>query len=226
VKTLKLALRGVLHKLAQVTGGEKRALDHQRHWRAVLEQAGKDERNKKLSKAERGKASARADHAQARLIKAHKAVDRYALGIKRLAKREAELKKKIAFQKKQEATAGDGNGRSTPDKLWNPYHRPIATWMIEWNDKTWAAGCHFAVTSGVRTSAESVGLCRARCGRDSCPGTCAGVASNHNCDDCHYPHGAEDVTNYYQFKAVQYRIGSPLRNDLPIDPVHFSVTGH
>lgn len=225
MKTLKLSLRGVLHKLATVTGGKRRALARQRHWRTVLQQAGRDERNTKLSKAQRAQATVRADRAQALLIKAHKLVDRYALGVKNLEKREADLRAKIAFQRKQQQTAGSGNGRSVPVKPWNPYHRPIANWMIEWNDKTWAAGTHFYVTSGVRTSAESVSLCRAMCGADYCSGRCAGTLSNHNCDDCHYPHGAEDVTNYYAFKATQYRIGSPLRNALPIDPVHFSVTG-
>jgi hypothetical protein len=80
------------------------------------------------------------------------------------------------------------------------------------------------VTSGYRTPEYSTSLCIAMCGAPSCPGRCAGASSNHSGKV--YPAGAVDVTDYTRFGQIQPQIGSPLRNDLPIDPVHYSVSGH
>lgn len=107
----------------------------------------------------------------------------------------------------------------------------VAAWIEKENDKIAAAGCVFAVVSGYRTQAYSISLCIAMCGAVSCPGRCAGALTNHACPPdgkCleRLHNGAEDVTNYYVFEATAARIGSLLKNDLPSDPVHFSLSGH
>lgn len=105
--------------------------------------------------------------------------------------------------------------------------KTVAAWMVPWLVKSRAAGWHGVVVSGVRTPAYSQQLCYNMCGHPTCPGTCAGIYSNHNMLPSQgYPYGALDVSDYYTFESVQFRIGSPLRNDLPADPVHFSVSGH
>lgn len=116
----------------------------------------------------------------------------------------------------------------TPVSGWATWNGiAIAAWMKPWLEKSQAHGWTGYVTSGVRTPAHSVELCYAMCGASSCPGRCAGASSNHNCTaGCPYPTGAVDVTDYYNFERIQYEIGSPLRNHLPADPVHFSVSGY
>jgi hypothetical protein len=105
--------------------------------------------------------------------------------------------------------------------------KTVAAWMVPWLEKSRAAGWHGVVVSGVRTPEYSEQLCYNMCGAPSCPGLCAGRASNHNMSAGQgYPAGALDVSDYNTFETIQFRIGSPLRNDLPIDPVHFSVSGH
>jgi hypothetical protein len=121
----------------------------------------------------------------------------------------------------QEPTGTDAIGFATFEG------KTVAAWMIPWLEKSRAAGWSGYVTSGVRTPAYSISLCEAMCGAPSCPGRCAGATSNHNMLPSQgYPYGAIDVSDYGNFEAIQSRIGSPLRNDLPIDPVHFSVSGH
>lgn len=126
----------------------------------------------------------------------------------------------------------DTNGFATYDGL------PVAPWMVglvtgpDGTKTNWLAeakrhGWKGTVVSGVRTAAHSVELCEAMCGSTSCPGRCAGATSNHNCSPgCPEPEGAIDVTDFSTFKAIMQEIGAPLKNDLPIDPVHFSFTGH
>ncbi len=83
--------------------------------------------------------------------------------------------------------------------------------------------------SGVRTSAQSVALCQAMCGANSCPGTCGGTASNHNCDNCAYPAGACDVTDPAGLEAFCQSHNRPLIGDgrvLPNDVNHFSHAGN
>lgn len=81
-----------------------------------------------------------------------------------------------------------------------------------------------SLVSGYRTPEYSESLCYAMCGAPSCPGRCAGRATNHA--KTTYPGPAVDVSDYGNFERIQFEIGSPLRNDLPIDPVHFSPSGH
>lgn len=143
------------------------------------------------------------------------------------------LQKKLKFleEKKDErqddvGPSPGGVGFSTPSRSWNPYGRQIPNWMITWIDKSAANGWNGVVVSGVRTPEYSEQLCYNMCGSPTCSGTCAGRGSNHNMTSGQgYPYGALDVSDYYSFESVQFRIGSPLRNNLPNDAVHFSVSG-
>lgn len=89
------------------------------------------------------------------------------------------------------------------------------------------------VVSGGRTPAYSTGLCIAKCGRPTCPGTCAGATSNHAGNDPKkVPCGAEDVSDYATFGLLMkhcpfQKLGAPvIFNTLPNDPVHFSPRGN
>lgn len=85
------------------------------------------------------------------------------------------------------------------------------------------------IVSGYRTPEYSRILCQRICGRDSCPGICAGVSSNHTCPPTFtgkYHEGALDVTDYYRFGAGCRILGIELRNNLPNDRVHYSYTGN
>jgi hypothetical protein len=101
---------------------------------------------------------------------------------------------------------------------------PVAAWMVVWLQKARKNGWGGRLVSGYRTPEYSQSLCYGICGAPSCPGLCAGVASNHSGKE--YPAGAVDVTDYNTFENLQSRIGSPLVNHLPSDPVHFSVSGY
>lgn len=140
------------------------------------------------------------------------------------------LKKKwkvLEEKQKDHKPPSSGPGWTVVDRPWNPNRCAIPNWMIPWLDKSWNAGWRGQVNSGVRTPEHSVEICYGMCGQSSCPGTCAGVNSNHNMTAGQgYPYGAIDVSDYYTFERIQWQIGSPLKNDLPSDPVHFSVTGH
>lgn len=93
-----------------------------------------------------------------------------------------------------------------------------------WLKRSRGAGWTGVLVSGYRTPEHSEELCYQMCGQPTCPGRCAGRTSNHTKRT--YPGPAVDVSNYGQFEAIQYRIGSPYKNDLPLDPVHFSRSGH
>lgn len=80
------------------------------------------------------------------------------------------------------------------------------------------------LVSGWRDPKYSESLCYNMCGRPSCPGKCAGRASNHS--GVWYPRGAIDVSDYWTFRNECSRLGNGLRNGMPSsDPVHFSVSG-
>jgi len=84
------------------------------------------------------------------------------------------------------------------------------------------------VLSGVRTPAQSIALCRAMCGADSCAGRCAGATSNHNATTCAYPQGAVDVTDPAGLEAYCRSHSEKLYGNayaLPYDQNHFSATG-
>lgn len=76
------------------------------------------------------------------------------------------------------------------------------------------------VVSGWRSPLYSVSLCRRMCGRNSCPGRCAGLGSNH-------VRIAIDVSDYVEFKQLMARCPHRPRlyNYLRYDLVHFSPNG-
>jgi hypothetical protein len=80
------------------------------------------------------------------------------------------------------------------------------------------------ITSGYRTPQHSQALCYAMCGRPSCPGRCAGTASNHTRGPG-FPLGAVDVTDYFTLQDECRRLGLRIHNALPSDRVHFSNSG-
>lgn len=101
----------------------------------------------------------------------------------------------------------------------------VAAWIVPWLQKARASGLwHGSVTSGYRTPSYSESLCLKMCGAPSCPGTCAGRSSNHS--GKRFPEGAVDVSDPAGFAAAMRAVHGPLRNDLPADRGHFSVTGH
>lgn len=80
------------------------------------------------------------------------------------------------------------------------------------------------LVSGWRSPAYSKSLCVGMCGQPSCPGRCAGTASNHS--GSKHPAGAVDVSDYVTFEAECKRLGLGIKNELDArDPVHFSVSG-
>lgn len=103
--------------------------------------------------------------------------------------------------------------------------KQVAAWMVPYLKKAERAGWDGCLASGYRDPNYSEKLCYDMCGAPSCPGTCAGKSSNHS--GRVYPAGAIDVCNPGSFQAAANKIkGFPLKNDLPADPVHFSVSGH
>lgn len=107
----------------------------------------------------------------------------------------------------------------------------VAAWIVPYLDwarnvgvdgKRWRG----RLVSGYRDPAYSERLCYARCGRPSCPGTCAGRASAHSGKV--KPAGAIDVSDFLRFAELMQHcpIQPHLRNDLPKDKVHFSINGH
>lgn len=108
--------------------------------------------------------------------------------------------------------------------------KPCAAWIANINKDARESGIwNGTMLSGVRTSAESIALCQAMCGAPACPGRCAGVNSNHNCDVCKYPEGAEDVTDPAGLQAYCRSHHRPLKGDgvvLPSDINHFSHAGN
>lgn len=101
---------------------------------------------------------------------------------------------------------------------------PVVESAAYWLKLSREAGWPGRLVSGYRDPEYSESLCQNMCGAPSCPGRCAGRASGHS--QRTYPGPCVDVSEYGQFEQIQWQIGSPLKNDLPIDPVHFSPTGH
>jgi hypothetical protein len=105
--------------------------------------------------------------------------------------------------------------------------KQVANWLIPYVKWARANGWKGWVVSGWRDPAYSEHLCRSMCGAPSCPGRCAGRASNHAGDD--KPRGAIDVAHYYEFGDLMRRcpIQPRIFNALGArDPVHFSASGN
>lgn len=96
---------------------------------------------------------------------------------------------------------------------------PVLKWCRE-------HGWHGVLVSGWRSAEHSEHLCFVMCGRPSCPGKCAGRATNHTGDSPE--RFALDVSDYVNFGHVvaECPIKPHVHNALPNDLVHFSPSGH
>lgn len=103
--------------------------------------------------------------------------------------------------------------------------RPCANVLIPILKWCRANGWRGTLVSGWRDPDYSEQLCIRMCGRPSCPGLCAGRASNHSGDSP--SKFAGDVSDYLKFAVVVSHC--PLKprifNALPRDKVHFSPSG-
>jgi hypothetical protein len=100
----------------------------------------------------------------------------------------------------------------------------VAIPILEWCRKN---GWHGRLVSGWRDPVYSRSLCRAMCGRDFCPGRCAGLSSNHVGSTA--ARFAVDVSDFVTFERVVAHcpISPRIRNLLDArDPVHFSPSGN
>jgi peptidoglycan hydrolase-like protein with peptidoglycan-binding domain len=104
--------------------------------------------------------------------------------------------------------------------------KPVAEWMKPYLDWARVHGWRGTLNSGWRDPVHSQQICKEKCGAVKCPGTCAGLSSNHV--GRIKPLGAVDVSDPATFGALMHRcpLSPRLINALPHDPVHFSVTGH
>lgn len=104
--------------------------------------------------------------------------------------------------------------------------KPVAKGFIPY--LTWARedGWPGQLASGWRDPLYSEHLCMVKCGRPSCPGTCAGRASRHS--QTELDEGAIDVTAYDDFgrRMAACPLEPKLTNHLPNDRLHFSVPGN
>jgi len=104
---------------------------------------------------------------------------------------------------------------------------PVAKWLVPYLTYARSHGWQGHLNSGWRSPAYSQSLCYRMCGAPSCPGRCAGVASNHA--GSNKPRGAVDVSDYYRFGAIMR--SAPLNPHIfnalgSRDPVHFSASGN
>ena len=104
--------------------------------------------------------------------------------------------------------------------------RPVANWLKPYLDFARENGWQGTLNSGFRDPVHSEQLCFQICGAPSCPGRCAGRASNHSGNA--KPKGAVDVSDFARFGRLmeacplEPRIFNALGDR---DPVHFSATG-
>lgn len=103
----------------------------------------------------------------------------------------------------------------------------VATWIVPYLKYARAHGWEGYVTSGYRDPAYSESLCYAMCGAPSCPGRCAGKASNHSGNV--EPKGAVDVSDSARFGRIMADCpyDPQLQNNIgATDVVHFSASGY
>jgi hypothetical protein len=104
--------------------------------------------------------------------------------------------------------------------------KPVAAWLVPYLQWARQHGWRGGLNSGWRDPRYSEQLCYRMCGRPSCPGRCAGRASNHS--GSVKPRGAVDVSDYGTFGRLMRscphspRIFNALGQR---DPVHFSASG-
>jgi hypothetical protein len=110
------------------------------------------------------------------------------------------------------------------------YGVPVAKCAVPYLNYAKAHGWRGGLNSGWRDPLYSRSLCIRMCGAPSCPGKCAGTASNHVGNSC--SRFAIDVSDYYNFGSIMRTM--PLRRGQPRifnalgarDPVHFSPSGN
>jgi hypothetical protein len=136
--------------------------------------------------------------------------------VARGAERRAEEHKEMAANHDSGKVAGVGSFDDVP----------CANWMIPYLSFAREHGWAGKLQSGFRDPAFSESLCQKMCGAPSCPGRCAGRSSNHS--GSVKPKGAIDVSDFERFGRLMAAcpLSPRLRNDLPIDRVHYSATGH
>ena len=119
-------------------------------------------------------------------------------------------------------TASVDPGAVIPQASWNPQQKPIAGWIapvLQWASEHGWTG---TVTSGYRNYAEQASI--------NASGAYSAPAGKSNHESTQYPGGAVDVTNPGQL--IQVLRGYTGPNKLvggvlgPVDPEHFSATGH
>lgn len=148
-----------------------------------------------------------------------------------LAAERKRIKKKIAWLKAHK------DPKPKPvykGQKWVPFDgHLVAAWMLNEaltparESGVWKG----VVFSGYRSPEYCRQLCQQDCGHDSCPGTCAGVTSNH----CGPPsfkgvkyEGAVDVTDPEGLQRWCKAHGNPIHGNgemLPLDHPHFSRSG-
>ncbi len=116
----------------------------------------------------------------------------------------------------------DAAGTVVPQAAWNPQQKPIAAWIapiLQWaSERGWTG----TVTSGYRTYDEQAAI--------NASGAYSAPAGKSNHESATYPGGAVDVTEPGQLMSVLQGYTGPLKlmgGVLgPVDPEHFSATGH
>ena len=134
-------------------------------------------------------------------------------GAVRRSKRRKELKR-------HNTVANAHPGTTKRNGVW------VAKWLALYYDWAKRHGWPGGTTSGWRSPVYSQSLCYRMCRRPSCPGKCAGLASNHV--GSVRPKGALDNTFYWIFGNLMRRCPYRPRifNALGArDPVHFSASG-
>lgn len=103
--------------------------------------------------------------------------------------------------------------------------KPVAKWIIPYLEWARRNGWQGRLVSGWRDPRYSEHLCYMMCGHPTCSGRCAGRGSAHS--QSTYLAGAVDVSDYIRFGQLMARcpLTPHLVNHLPIDRVHYSVSG-
>lgn len=103
--------------------------------------------------------------------------------------------------------------------------KPVANAAIPYLKWARAHGWNGRLVSGWRDPKYSQSLCYRMCGRPSCSGLCAGLASNHvGASPARF---AVDVSDYDKFRQLMAQYPGPkIKNNLPRDRVHFSPSGN
>ncbi len=120
------------------------------------------------------------------------------------------------------STAGVVPGAVTPQASWNPQQKPIAGWIAPILDWASQHGWTGSVTSGYRDYQQQAAI--------NASGAYSAPAGKSDHESTQYPGGAVDVTNPSQLIEVlkgytgPYKLVGGVLG--PVDPEHFSATGH